>query len=224
METEFENTVTCLSGAQIGSNHEKQWRSKILWHTPFNVRKRSFSEKRKLLNIAKNYGPKLEYLVLQRSLLLIARSTVVITCAFLLPESSKDDIFVVKGIVWPAAAVGWSVGHQHDWCGMDSVLHSHTDPATQNIIFCRVHLFTLIPTAVGIYILPTCFARFNSHCLVWQSWLAVALKLCKHALQMPRKLCCVYYDWLWVFRGFMLILFVVTYGPQEAVSIKVQRS
>ena len=26
METEFENTLACLSGAQIGLNHEKKWR------------------------------------------------------------------------------------------------------------------------------------------------------------------------------------------------------
>ena len=26
----FENTLACLSGAQMGSNHEKNWRSKIL--------------------------------------------------------------------------------------------------------------------------------------------------------------------------------------------------
>ena len=32
--TEFENTLACLSGAQMGSNHKK-WRSKISWHTPF---------------------------------------------------------------------------------------------------------------------------------------------------------------------------------------------
>ena len=31
--TEFENTLDCLSGAQIGLNHKK-WRQKILWHTP----------------------------------------------------------------------------------------------------------------------------------------------------------------------------------------------
>ena len=37
IETEFENTSACLSGAQMGSNHEKKWRSKILWHTPFKV-------------------------------------------------------------------------------------------------------------------------------------------------------------------------------------------
>ena len=36
IETEFENTSACLSGAQMGSNHEKNWRSKISWHTPFN--------------------------------------------------------------------------------------------------------------------------------------------------------------------------------------------
>ena len=35
IETEFENTLACLSGAQMGSNHEKNWRSKISWHTPF---------------------------------------------------------------------------------------------------------------------------------------------------------------------------------------------
>ena len=40
--------------------------------------------------------------------------------------------------------------------------------------------------------LPTCLSRFNSHCLVWQCWLTVALQLWKLALQMPRKLCCVY--------------------------------
>ena len=36
IETEFENTLACLSGAQMGSNQEKNWRSKISWHTPFN--------------------------------------------------------------------------------------------------------------------------------------------------------------------------------------------
>ena len=35
IETEFENTLPCLSGAQMGSNQEKNWRSKISWHTPF---------------------------------------------------------------------------------------------------------------------------------------------------------------------------------------------
>ena len=35
IETEFENTLACLSGAQMGSNHGKNWRSKISWHTPF---------------------------------------------------------------------------------------------------------------------------------------------------------------------------------------------
>ena len=29
IETEFENTLVCLSVAQIGSNHEKNWRLKI---------------------------------------------------------------------------------------------------------------------------------------------------------------------------------------------------
>ena len=33
IETEFENTLACLSVAQMGSNHEKNWRPKILWHT-----------------------------------------------------------------------------------------------------------------------------------------------------------------------------------------------
>ena len=35
IETEFENILACLSGAQMGWNHEKNWRSKISWHTPF---------------------------------------------------------------------------------------------------------------------------------------------------------------------------------------------
>ena len=35
IKTEFENTLACLSGAQMGSNHEKNWRLKISWHTPF---------------------------------------------------------------------------------------------------------------------------------------------------------------------------------------------
>ena len=35
IETEFKNTLACLSGAQMGSNNEKNWRSKISWHTPF---------------------------------------------------------------------------------------------------------------------------------------------------------------------------------------------
>ena len=39
IETEFENTSACLSGAQMGSNQEKHWRSKISWHTPFNTLK-----------------------------------------------------------------------------------------------------------------------------------------------------------------------------------------
>ena len=41
IETEFENTLASLSGAQKGSTHEKNWRSKILWHTPFKFQ-RSF--------------------------------------------------------------------------------------------------------------------------------------------------------------------------------------
>ena len=36
IEPEFEKNIACLSGAQMGSNHEKNWRSKILWRTPFN--------------------------------------------------------------------------------------------------------------------------------------------------------------------------------------------
>ena len=35
IETELENNLACLSGAQMGLNHEKNWRSKISWHTPF---------------------------------------------------------------------------------------------------------------------------------------------------------------------------------------------
>ena len=35
IETEIKNTLACLSGAQMGSNNEKNWRSKISWHTPF---------------------------------------------------------------------------------------------------------------------------------------------------------------------------------------------
>ena len=30
LETKFENNLAGLSGAQMGSNHEKNWRSKIL--------------------------------------------------------------------------------------------------------------------------------------------------------------------------------------------------
>ena len=37
IKTEFENTLTCLSGAQMGLNHENNWRSKISWHTPFKI-------------------------------------------------------------------------------------------------------------------------------------------------------------------------------------------
>ena len=37
IETGFENTLAWLSGAQMmGSNQEKNWRSKISWHIPFN--------------------------------------------------------------------------------------------------------------------------------------------------------------------------------------------
>ena len=36
IETEFENTLACLSRAQIGSNHDKM-EVKISWHTPFNA-------------------------------------------------------------------------------------------------------------------------------------------------------------------------------------------
>ena len=35
IKTEFENTLPCLSEAQMASNHEKKLRSKISWHTPF---------------------------------------------------------------------------------------------------------------------------------------------------------------------------------------------
>ena len=35
-EFEFENTLDCVSGAQMGSNNEKNWRSKIVLHTPIN--------------------------------------------------------------------------------------------------------------------------------------------------------------------------------------------
>ena len=35
IEKEFKNTLACLLGAQMGSNHAKKWRSKISWHTPF---------------------------------------------------------------------------------------------------------------------------------------------------------------------------------------------
>ena len=35
LETEFENTLVSLSGAQMGSNYGKNLRSKISWHTPF---------------------------------------------------------------------------------------------------------------------------------------------------------------------------------------------
>ena len=35
IKTEFQNTLACLLGVQMGSNHEKNWRSKILRHTPF---------------------------------------------------------------------------------------------------------------------------------------------------------------------------------------------
>ena len=45
--TEFENNLACLSGAQMGSNHEKNRRSKISWHTPFKKQNYSnFYEKR----------------------------------------------------------------------------------------------------------------------------------------------------------------------------------
>ena len=36
-EIETENILACLSGAQMGSNHEKNWRSKISWHTPLRI-------------------------------------------------------------------------------------------------------------------------------------------------------------------------------------------
>ena len=37
IDTQFENTLACLSGAQRGSNQEKNWRSKISRHTPFKL-------------------------------------------------------------------------------------------------------------------------------------------------------------------------------------------
>ena len=37
IKTELENTSACLSGAQMGLNHGKNWRSKISWHTPFTI-------------------------------------------------------------------------------------------------------------------------------------------------------------------------------------------
>ena len=37
IETEFENTSACWSGAQMDSNHEKNWRSKIAWQAPFKA-------------------------------------------------------------------------------------------------------------------------------------------------------------------------------------------
>ena len=36
IETKFETTLACLSGAQMGSNQEKMQRSKTSWRTPFN--------------------------------------------------------------------------------------------------------------------------------------------------------------------------------------------
>ena len=33
IKTEFENTLACVSGAQMCSDHEKNWRSKISWHS-----------------------------------------------------------------------------------------------------------------------------------------------------------------------------------------------
>ena len=47
IKTEFENTLACLSGAQMDSNHEKNWRSKISWHA-------SFKDFRKTLKFFKN--------------------------------------------------------------------------------------------------------------------------------------------------------------------------
>ena len=38
IETEFENTFACLSGAQIGLNDEKNWGSKISLDCPFKKR------------------------------------------------------------------------------------------------------------------------------------------------------------------------------------------
>ena len=36
IKTEFEKSLACLSGAKMGSNYEKNSRSKISWHTPFS--------------------------------------------------------------------------------------------------------------------------------------------------------------------------------------------
>ena len=36
IKTEFENILLCLSVSQMGSKSWKKYRSKILWHTPFN--------------------------------------------------------------------------------------------------------------------------------------------------------------------------------------------
>ena len=37
IETEFENTLAFISGAQMGSNCENDFRSKLSLHTPFKV-------------------------------------------------------------------------------------------------------------------------------------------------------------------------------------------
>ena len=43
-ETEFENTSACLSETQMGSKHEKNWRSKISWHSPFKQKQQGANE------------------------------------------------------------------------------------------------------------------------------------------------------------------------------------
>ena len=58
IETQFKN----LSGAQMGLNHEKIWRSKILRHTPFKAKNRYGSAKNprsiqiRIQNTGFNYG------------------------------------------------------------------------------------------------------------------------------------------------------------------------
>ena len=49
------------------------------------------------------------------------------------------------------------------------------------------------------HIVPTFFARSNSHCRVWQCRLTDALQLCKHALLMPRTLSC------FIVNGFLFL-------------------
>ena len=63
METEFENTLACLSGTQMGSNHGKKWRSKISRHTPLNP----FSMGCPCLKLSKNTNTGNEYIFLVNS-------------------------------------------------------------------------------------------------------------------------------------------------------------